>query len=60
MLCDCRCNWIYDRNGRPKRFSSSEQTDLIKTVIEPMANDGLRTICVAYKDFVTGTAPFTP
>lgn len=26
----------------------------MKTVIEPMASDGLRTICLAYKDFVKG------
>ena len=25
---------------------------LVQTVIEPMAKDGLRTICLAYRDFV--------
>lgn len=32
------------------------QDRLIREVIEPMACDGLRTICVAYRDFVTSNA----
>lgn len=27
---------------------------MVANVIEPMASEGLRTICIAYKDFVTG------
>jgi len=27
----------------------------IRDVIDPMANDGLRTICLAYKDYADGT-----
>ena len=50
-----RCTWIYDAQGKPKRFNTADQQSLIQSVIEPMACDGLRTICLAYKDFVTGT-----
>lgn len=32
------------------------QERLIREVIEPMACDGLRTICIAYRDFVPGKA----
>ena len=32
------------------------QERLVRDVIEPMACDGLRTIGVAYRDFVTGKA----
>lgn len=32
------------------------QDRLIREVIEPMACDGLRTICIAYRDFVPGKA----
>lgn len=32
------------------------QDRLVKNVIEPMACDGLRTISIAYRDFVTGKA----
>ena len=28
---------------------------MITSLIEPMANDALRTICIAYKDFVPST-----
>jgi len=37
-----------------KPFTASDQEQIIDSVIEPMACDGLRTICVAYKDYVTG------
>jgi len=30
------------------------QDRLVRNVIEPMASDGLRTISVAYKDFIPG------
>ena len=39
---------------------------MIANLIEPMANDALRTICIAYKDFVpsnffgAGTCPCSP
>lgn len=50
----CRCTHIIDCQGEIKPFSEEDQDNIVKTVIEPMASDGLRTICVAYKDFVRG------
>ena len=47
-----RCKFILDENGNAKDFSSKQYNDVLKNIIEPMASDGYRTICVAYKDFV--------
>ncbi|OTF77092.1 plasma membrane calcium-transporting ATPase 3-like protein [Euroglyphus maynei] len=47
-----RCMFIFGKDGTLLRFPKEEQDKLIKNVIEPMASDGLRTIGVAYKDFV--------
>ncbi|CAF0949996.1 unnamed protein product [Brachionus calyciflorus] len=35
-----------------REFTQADYNDVNKNVIEPMACEGLRTICVAYKDFV--------
>ena len=43
-----------DDRGAVKSFTSHEQEEIVSNVIEPMACDGLRTICIAYKDYVTG------
>ncbi|XP_060075457.1 plasma membrane calcium-transporting ATPase 2-like isoform X2 [Ylistrum balloti] len=51
-----KCDYILDCNGFPREFSMEEQERLVSSVIEPMASDGLRTICLAYKDFVMGRA----
>lgn len=48
-----RCSYIQDCDGKPKPFSVEDQEKIVKNVIEPMAGDGLRTICVAYKDYHT-------
>lgn len=39
-----------------KNFTSKTLADMTKSVIEPMASDGLRTIGLAYKDFVPSDA----
>uniref|UniRef100_A0A0K0EKG1 Calcium-transporting ATPase n=1 Tax=Strongyloides stercoralis TaxID=6248 RepID=A0A0K0EKG1_STRER len=39
-------------NGKLKKFGQSELSDMTSNVIEPMASDGLRTIGLAYKDYV--------
>lgn len=39
-------------NDKPTVFSANDYAEINRTVIEPMASDGLRTICVAYKDYV--------
>lgn len=47
-----KCMFIYGRDGKLERFSKEEQDRMVKSVIEPMAMDGLRTICIAFKDYV--------
>ncbi|XP_037094678.1 plasma membrane calcium-transporting ATPase 2-like isoform X7 [Pollicipes pollicipes] len=51
-----RCAFICGPNGKLEKFTPSMQERLVRDVIEPMACDGLRTIGVAYRDFVTGKA----
>jgi Ca2+ transporting ATPase len=46
-----KCRSILNRNGELVPFSTVDFDRLVQTVIEPMACDGLRTICVAYRDF---------
>ena len=36
------------------KFPPSMQERTVREIIEPMARDGLRTISLAYKDFVPG------
>lgn len=54
-----KCNYILNCDGKPKPFSIGDQEKVVKNVIEPMAGDGLRTICVAYKDYHTDPATKT-
>ncbi|XP_044008553.1 plasma membrane calcium-transporting ATPase 2 isoform X5 [Aphidius gifuensis] len=51
-----RCAFIYGRDGHLEKFTRDMQDRLVKNVIEPMACDGLRTISIAYRDFVPGKA----
>ncbi|CAG9759318.1 unnamed protein product [Ceutorhynchus assimilis] len=51
-----KCAFIYGHDGRLEKFTRDMQERLLKQVIEPMACDGLRTICVAFKEFVPGKA----
>lgn len=46
-----RCCRILLTSGEPKAFKPRDRDDLVKKVIEPMASEGLRTICLAYRDF---------
>ncbi|XP_070256895.1 plasma membrane calcium-transporting ATPase 4-like [Myotis yumanensis] len=46
-----KCNHILDKNGEAVPFKSKDQDEVVHTVIEPMASEGLRTICLAYRDF---------
>lgn len=41
-------------NGEAKVFRPRDRDDIVKTVIEPMASEGLRTICLAFRDFPAG------
>ncbi|XP_011298574.1 plasma membrane calcium-transporting ATPase 2 isoform X2 [Fopius arisanus] len=51
-----KCAFIYGRDGHLEKFTRDMQDRLVKNVIEPMACDGLRTISIAYRDFVPGKA----
>ncbi|XP_058801583.1 plasma membrane calcium-transporting ATPase 2 isoform X2 [Phymastichus coffea] len=51
-----KCAFIYGRDGNLEKFTRDMQERLVKNVIEPMACDGLRTISIAYRDFVPGKA----
>ncbi|XP_071518783.1 plasma membrane calcium-transporting ATPase 2 isoform X3 [Panulirus ornatus] len=51
-----KCSFIHGKDGRLESFSKSMQDRLVREVIEPMACNGLRTISVAYRDFVRGKA----
>uniref|UniRef100_A0A8B9HQN3 Calcium-transporting ATPase n=1 Tax=Astyanax mexicanus TaxID=7994 RepID=A0A8B9HQN3_ASTMX len=46
-----KCCKILTANGEPIYFKPRDRDDLMKMVIEPMASEGLRTICLAYRDF---------
>jgi len=52
-----KCKSILNRNGEIVPFSTVEYDRLVQTVIEPMACDGLRTICIAYRDFPASELP---
>ncbi|XP_014873285.1 plasma membrane calcium-transporting ATPase 1-like isoform X3 [Poecilia latipinna] len=46
-----KCSRILDAKGQPRVFKTKDRDEMVKKVIEPMACEGLRTICVAYRDF---------
>ncbi|XP_069388138.1 plasma membrane calcium-transporting ATPase 1-like isoform X3 [Paralichthys olivaceus] len=46
-----KCSRILDTQGQPRIFKPKDRDEMVRKVIEPMACDGLRTICVAYRDF---------
>lgn len=46
-----RCRWIIDKNNKPRILNENDKIRLTKEIIEKMAVDGLRTICIAYRDF---------
>ncbi|XP_033017831.1 plasma membrane calcium-transporting ATPase 1 isoform X4 [Lacerta agilis] len=49
-----KCFKILSANGESKVFRPRDRDDIVKTVIEPMASEGLRTICLAFRDFPAG------
>uniref|UniRef100_A0A8C6MY92 Calcium-transporting ATPase n=1 Tax=Mus spicilegus TaxID=10103 RepID=A0A8C6MY92_MUSSI len=46
-----RCDRILNKEGEIKSFRSKDRDNMVRNVIEPMASEGLRTICLAYRDF---------
>jgi len=54
VLVKCKYILVGDQ---VKEFTSDDYNKVLRNAIEPMACDGLRTICVAYKDFVPANTP---
>nr|KAF6334844.1 ATPase plasma membrane Ca2+ transporting 2 [Pipistrellus kuhlii] len=52
-----KCCKILNESGEPRVFRPRDRDEMVKKVIEPMACDGLRTICVAYRDFPSSPEP---
>uniref|UniRef100_A0A8C5V3X6 Calcium-transporting ATPase n=1 Tax=Microcebus murinus TaxID=30608 RepID=A0A8C5V3X6_MICMU len=46
-----KCNRILDQKGEAVPFKNKDRENMVRNVIEPMASEGLRTICIAYRDF---------
>ncbi|KAM5182452.1 plasma membrane calcium-transporting ATPase 4-like isoform 2-T3 [Mantella aurantiaca] len=52
-----KCTKILDQRGEVCPFKARDREEMIKRVIEPMACDGLRTMCLAYCEFPADTEP---
>ncbi|XP_006631082.1 plasma membrane calcium-transporting ATPase 2 isoform X8 [Lepisosteus oculatus] len=52
-----KCSRILNAAGEPRIFKPRDRDEMVKKVIEPMACDGLRTICIAYRDFPGNPEP---
>uniref|UniRef100_A0A8C6TSE8 Calcium-transporting ATPase n=1 Tax=Neogobius melanostomus TaxID=47308 RepID=A0A8C6TSE8_9GOBI len=52
-----KCSYILDANGEARSFRPRDRDEMIKQVIEPMACEGLRTICIAYRDLSPNPEP---
>ncbi|XP_071510337.1 plasma membrane calcium-transporting ATPase 4-like isoform X2 [Diadema antillarum] len=45
-----KCEYILDESGEAQPFSMADKEKVVKDVIEKWAMEGLRTLCLAYKD----------
>uniref|UniRef100_A0AAR2M280 Calcium-transporting ATPase n=1 Tax=Pygocentrus nattereri TaxID=42514 RepID=A0AAR2M280_PYGNA len=52
-----KCSSVLSRDGGAHPFRPRDRDEMVKKVIEPMACDGLRTICVAYRDLTADPLP---
>uniref|UniRef100_A0A8C4YD48 Calcium-transporting ATPase n=1 Tax=Gopherus evgoodei TaxID=1825980 RepID=A0A8C4YD48_9SAUR len=52
-----KCSRIINATGEIRVFRPRDRDEMVKKVIEPMACDGLRTICIAYRDFSSNPEP---
>lgn len=57
MSFSYRCSRIINAAGEIRVFRPRDRDEMVKKVIEPMACDGLRTICIAYRDFNSNPEP---
>lgn len=46
-----KCSYILDAAGQARVFKPKDRDEMVQKVIEPMACDGLRTICIATREF---------
>ncbi|KFD61815.1 hypothetical protein M514_26017 [Trichuris suis] len=53
-----KCQFILGEDGHPQILSEKMVKHILKNVVENMASNGLRTICLAYRDFVESDAKF--
>uniref|UniRef100_A0A8C1F3A1 Calcium-transporting ATPase n=1 Tax=Cyprinus carpio carpio TaxID=630221 RepID=A0A8C1F3A1_CYPCA len=52
-----KCSSILGANGEARNFKPRDRDEMVKKVIEPMACEGLRTICIAYREFSCDPEP---
>ncbi|XP_048403339.1 plasma membrane calcium-transporting ATPase 2 isoform X12 [Stegostoma tigrinum] len=52
-----KCSNILNAAGEARVFRPRDRDEMVKKVIEPMACDGLRTICIAFRDFPGSPEP---
>ncbi|XP_051964544.1 plasma membrane calcium-transporting ATPase 3-like isoform X1 [Xyrauchen texanus] len=52
-----KCSFILARDGESRAFKPRDRDEMVKNVIEPMACDGLRTICIAYRELPADPMP---
>ncbi|XP_064414355.1 plasma membrane calcium-transporting ATPase 3b isoform X3 [Latimeria chalumnae] len=52
-----KCSSVLTSSGEPRGFRPRDRDEIVKKVIEPMACNGLRTICIAYRDFLAVPEP---
>ena len=45
-----RCKFIHDKNNQREPLREEDKARLTEEVIEKMAKESLRTICIAYRD----------
>lgn len=47
-----QCSFIYGQKGVLKKITNNVRKQLLTKVVEPLALNGLRTVCLAYREFV--------
>ncbi|XDV49366.1 hypothetical protein PO909_018634 [Leuciscus waleckii] len=52
-----KCSFILARDGEVRAFKPRDKDEMVKKVIEPMACEGLRTICIAYRELPADPMP---
>ncbi|XP_049608352.1 plasma membrane calcium-transporting ATPase 3b isoform X1 [Syngnathus scovelli] len=52
-----KCSYVLEANGEARSFRPRDRDEMVKQVIEPMACEGLRTICIAYRDLPADPEP---